>query len=420
MRVREQVANYRLDALDLIYFAALAEMLSGRGIKVEEVKAQLKAQEIETPSWGYGNSGTRFGVFKQPGAARDVHERLSDAAQVHKVTGVCPGVALHIPWDKVDDYDALGQEAAELGVCIGAINPNVFQEPEYKLGSFGHRDPAVRRKALDNMYECADIMQQTGSTVLSLWFADGTNYPGQDDIIERKRRFEECLRETHAMLPEGARMLIEYKFFEPAFYPTDIADWGMALNFAIKAGPRAEVLVDLGHHPLSTNIEHLVALLLDEGRMGGFHFNNRKYADDDVTTGSVNLYEVFLIYHEILNAERRGAAAANIAYMIDQSHIIKPKVEAMIQSVLNIQTAYARALLVDRTALAEAQAEDDVVAGEEILRNAYDTDVRPLLAIVRQELGAAADPLGAYRRSGYFERIALERQGELKGAASWG
>ena len=401
-------------------FAALAEMLSGRGIEVEEVKAQLKAQEIETPSWGYGNSGTRFGVFKQPGAARNVHERLSDAAQVHKVTGVCPGVALHIPWDKVDDYDALGQEAAELGVCIGAINPNVFQEPEYKLGSFGHRDPAVRRKALDHMYECADIMQQTGSTVLSLWFADGTNYPGQDDIIERKRRFEECLRETHAMLPEGARMLIEYKFFEPAFYHTDIADWGMALNFAIKAGPRAEVLVDLGHHPLSTNIEHLVALLLDEGRMGGFHFNNRKYADDDVTTGSVNLYEVFLIYHEILNAERRGAAAANIAYMIDQSHIIKPKVEAMIQSVLNIQTAYARALLVDRTALAEAQAEDDVVAGEEILRNAYDTDVRPLLAIVRQELGAAADPLGAYRRSGYFERIALERQGELKGAASWG
>ena len=401
-------------------FAALAEMLSGQGIEVEEIKAKLKAQEIETPSWGYGNSGTRFGVFKQPGAARDVHERLSDAAQVHKVTGVCPGVALHIPWDKVDDYDALGQEAAELGVCIGAINPNVFQEPEYKLGSFGHRDPAVRRKALDHMHECVDIVQQAGSTVLSLWFADGTNYPGQDDIIARKRRFEECLSETHAMLPEGVRMLIEYKFFEPAFYHTDIADWGMALNFAIKAGPKAEVLVDLGHHPLSTNIEHIVALLLDEGRMGGFHFNNRKYADDDVTTGSVNLYEVFLIYHEILNAERRGAAAANIAYMIDQSHIIKPKVEAMIQSVLNIQMAYARALLVDRTALAEAQAEDDAVACEEILRNAYDTDVRPLLALVRQELGAEANPLDAYRRSGYFEHIALERQGDLEGAASWG
>lgn len=400
-------------------FSVLTEVLSDQGIDVEGVKDKLKAQEIETPSWGYGNSGTRFGVFKQPGAARDVHERLSDAAQVHKMTGVCPGVALHIPWDKVDDYDALQQEAAELGVHIGAINPNVFQEYDYKLGSFGHRDPNVRQKALDHMYECIDIMQRTNSKVLSLWFADGTNYPGQDDIIERKRRFEECLGKTHAALPDDSRMLIEYKFFEPAFYHTDIADWGMALNFALKAGPKAEVLVDLGHHPLCTNIEHLVALLLDEGRLGGFHFNNCKYADDDVTTGSVNLYEVFLIYHEILNAERRGTAA-NIAYMIDQSHIIKPKVEAMIQSVLNIQTAYARALLVDRAALAAAQAEDDTVAGEEILRNAYDVDVRPLLAVVREELGAEADPLGSYRQSGYFKHIAEDRQGELEGAASWG
>jgi len=400
-------------------FSVLAEVLSDQGIDVEGIKDKLKAQEIETPSWGYGNSGTRFGVFKQPGAARDVHERLSDAAQVHKMTGVCPGVALHIPWDKVDDYDALQQEAAELGVHIGAINPNVFQEYDYKLGSFGHRDPNVRQKALDHMYECIDIMQRTNSKVLSLWFADGTNYPGQDDIIERKRRFEECLGKTHAALPDDSRMLIEYKFFEPAFYHTDIADWGMALNFALKAGPKAEVLVDLGHHPLCTNIEHLVALLLDEERLGGFHFNNCKYADDDVTTGSVNLYEVFLIYHEILNAERRGTAA-NIAYMIDQSHIIKPKVEAMIQSVLNIQTAYARALLVDRGALAAAQAEDDTVAGEEILRNAYDVDVRPLLAVIREELGAETDPLGSYRQSGYFKHIAEDRQGELEGAASWG
>ena len=400
-------------------FFVLTEVLSDQGIDVEGVKDKLKAQEIETPSWGYGNSGTRFGVFKQPGAARDVHERLSDAAQVHKMTGVCPGVALHIPWDKVGDYDALQQEAAGLGVHIGAINPNVFQEYDYKLGSFGHRDPNVRQKALDHMYECIDIMQRTNSKVLSLWFADGTNYPGQDDIIERKRRFEECLGKTHAALPDDSRMLIEYKFFEPAFYHTDIADWGMALNFALKAGPKAEVLVDLGHHPLCTNIEHLVALLLDEERLGGFHFNNCKYADDDVTTGSVNLYEVFLIYHEILNAERRGTAA-NIAYMIDQSHIIKPKVEAMIQSVLNIQTAYARALLVDRGALAAAQAEDDTVAGEEILRNAYDVDVRPLLAVIREELGAETDPLGSYRQSGYFKHIAEDRQGELEGAAGWG
>ncbi len=400
-------------------YAALAEELAQQGIDVDKIKDLVKAQELETPSWGYGNSGTRFGVFKQPGAARDVHERLSDAAQVHKMTGACPGVALHIPWDKVDDYDALQEEARDLGVRIGAINPNVFQDADYKLGSFGHRDAAVRQKALDHMYECIDIMQRTNSKVLSLWFADGTNYPGQDDLIRRKRDFETCLKATHDALPDDSRMLIEYKFFEPAFYHTDVPDWGLALIFANKTGPKAEVLVDLGHHPLCTNIEHIVALLIEEDKLGGFHFNNRKYADDDLTTGSVNLYEVFLIYHEIINASRRGKTP-NIAYMIDQSHIIKPKVEAMIQSILNIQTALARALLVDRDALESAQQEDDTVQCEEILRAAYDTDVRPLLAQVRVEQGAQIDPLGAYRSSGYFERIAAERQGELEGAASWG
>jgi len=400
-------------------YAVLAEDLAQQGIDIDGIKGRIKAQELETPSWGYGNSGTRFGVFKQPGAARDVHERLSDAAQVHKMTGACPCVALHIPWDKVDDYDALQQEADDLGVRIGAINPNVFQDADYKLGSFGHRDANVRQKALDHMYECIDIMQRTNSKVLSLWFADGTNYPGQDDLIRRKHDFEACLKATHDALPDDSRMLIEYKFFEPAFYHTDVPDWGLALLFANKTGPKAEVLVDLGHHPLCTNIEHIVALLIDEGKLGGFHFNNRKYADDDLTTGSVNLYEVFLIYHEILNAVHRGNVP-DIAYMIDQSHIIKPKVEAMIQSILNIQTALARALLVDRDALAVAQQEDDTVYCEEILRAAYDTDVRPLLAQVRLEQGAEIDPLGAYRSSGYFERIAAERQGELEGAASWG
>jgi len=400
-------------------FDALADDLEGQGVDVAAVKEKLQTQEIETPSWGYGNSGTRFGVFKQPGAARDVHERLADAAQVHKMTGVCPAVALHIPWDKVDDFQALNQEAEELGIRIGAINPNVFQDPDYKLGSFGHRNPAVRQKALNHMFECIEIMGKTGAKVLSLWFADGTNYPGQADMVQRKRWFEESLKATHNALPDGTRMLVEYKFFEPAFYHTDIADWGMALIFANKAGPKAEVLVDLGHHPMGTNIEHVVAFLIDEGKLGGFHFNNRKYADDDLTTGSVNPYEVFLIYSEIVGAEARGADL-DIAYMIDQSHIIKPKVEAMIQSVLNIQTAYARALLVDRSVLAEAQAEDDTVRCEEILRTAYDTDVRPLLAVVRSELGAEIDPLAAYRQSGYCERIAEERQGELEGAASWG
>ena len=400
-------------------FNALADDLERQGIDVAALKEKLKGQEIETPSWGYGNSGTRFGVFRQPGAARDVHERLADATQVHKMTGVCPSVALHIPWDKVDDFDGLNQKADDLGIRIGAINPNVFQDADYKLGSFGHRDAAVRQMALNHMLECIEVMRKTGSTILSLWFADGTNYAGQADFVQRKHWFEECLKKTHDALPENGRMLVEYKFFEPSFYHTDIADWGMALSFARKAGPRAEVLVDLGHHPMGTNIEHIVAFLIDEGKLGGFHFNNRKYADDDLTTGSVNPYEVFLIYSEIVGAAARGVQP-DIAYMIDQCHNIKPKVEAMIQSVLNIQSAYARALLVDRRALDEARAEDDTVRCEEILRAAYDTDVRPLLAMARSELGAEVDPLAAYRRSGYFEQIAAARQGELEGAASWG
>ena len=403
-------------------YTRLAEDLQKRGVDLQDLESRLRAQRIETPSWGYGNSGTRFAVFRQPGAARDVHERLADAAQVHDLTGVCPSVALHIPWDKVDDYEALKAEAAGLGVEIGAINPNVFQDPDYQFGSFGHRDSAVRQRALDHMAECVEIMEATGSRLLSLWFADGTNYPGQADLISRKQSFEECLSRTHAMLPDGARMLIEYKFFEPGFYHTDIADWGMALHFSRSAGERAEVLVDLGHHAQGVNIEHIVAFLLDEGRLGGFHFNNRKYADDDLTTGSVNLYEVFLIFHEIENSRLRrpGGGASNIAYMIDQSHIVKPKIEAMIQSVLNIQTAYARALLVDRQALAEVQAEGDSVMAEEILRLAWDTDVRPLLARVRTDMGAEADPLAAYRASGYAERIAAARQSDLEGAGSWG
>ena len=400
-------------------YQELTDQLRERGIEVDAVEARLRAQVIETPSWGYGNSGTRFGVFKQQGAARDVHERLADAAKVHEVTGICRPVALHIPWDKVDDYDALKAEAADLGVEIGAINPNVFQDSDYQFGSFGHRDAAVRQKALEHMEECAQIMRATGSKLMSLWFADGTNYPGQADLMERKHFFEDCLRQTHDLLPDDARMLIEYKFFEPGFYHTDVADWGMALHYARASGERAEVLVDLGHHALGVNIEHIVAFLLDEECLGGFHFNNRKYADDDLTTGSVNLYEVFLIYREIENAAARGRGG-NIAYMIDQSHIVKPKVEAMIQSVLNIQTAFARALLVDLEALTAAQSEADTVMAEEVLRTAWDTDVRPLLARVRIDLGAAADPLAAYRESGYFEHIAQQRQGVLEGAASWG
>ena len=399
----------------------LAERLDRRGLDIKEIKAKLKVQEIETPSWGYGNSGTRFGVFKQAGAARDLHERLQDAAMVHKLTGVCPSVAVHIPWDKVDDYEALIQEASDLGIRIGAVNPNVFQDDAYKMGSFANSDAKIRGMALEHMYDCIDIMKKVNSKILSLWFADGTNYPGQGDFRRRKHWFEECLREVHKALPEDARMLVEYKFFEPGFYLTDIADWGMAAFYCRNVGPKAQALVDLGHHPLSTNIEHVVAFLIDEGLLGGFHFNNRKYADDDVTTGSTNPYEVFLIYNEIVGAEQDPAITdLDIAFMVDQSHNIKPKMEAMIQTVVFIQSAYARSLLVDREALLDSQNREDTVGSESILQDAYNTDVRPLLLRVRQEMGRDPRPMDAYRKSGYFEQISKARLGELEGAASWG
>ncbi|MGQ9630845.1 MAG: L-rhamnose isomerase [bacterium] len=393
-------------------YEAFVERQSERGIDVESVKAALKAQKIETPSWGYGDSGTRFKVFRQPGAARNVYEKLSDAAQVHKFTGICPSVALHIPWDNVDDWKGLAGYAKSLGLSIGAINPNVFQDDDYKLGSVCHPSPKVRRKAVDHILECIQIAKKTGSKMISLWFADGTNYPGQDSFRARKARMEEALVEVYASMPGNMRMLIEYKFFEPAFYHTDLGDWGMAYLVATKLGPQAQVLVDLGHHPQGTNIEQIVALLLDEGRLGGFHFNNRKYADDDLAVGSINPYEMFLIYNELVAAEgdrKTRKCARNVAYMIDQSHNLKPKIEEMIQSVLNIQASYAKALLVDRRALAGAQKRGEIVDAERCLVEAYETDVRPLLRQVRIEMGLDPDPLAAYRASGYYEKIVAER-----------
>ncbi len=392
-------------------YAVLAEQLASRGVDLVKVKAALKAQRIETPSWGYGDSGTRFKVFRQPAAAHNIYEKLADAAQVHKFTGVCPTVAIHIPWDKVDDYHALAQYAASLGLRLGAVNPNLFQEDEYKLGSVTNADPAIRRMAIAHMLECVEIAKTIGSKVLSLWFADGTNYPGQGDIRTRKHYMAEALAEVYRAMPSDMRMLIEYKFFEPAFYMTDIGDWGMAYSFATKLGPQAQVLVDLGHHPLGTNIEQIVAFLIDEGKMGGFHFNAKKYGDDDLTVGSINPYELFLIFNELVAAEDESTAATTkaIAYMIDQSHNIKGKIEATIQSVMNIQIAYAQALLVDRAALRAAQNEGRVVDAENLLLDAYRTDVRPLLAQVRQEMGLHPDPLAAYRMSGYAAKITAER-----------
>ncbi|MCC7447819.1 MAG: L-rhamnose isomerase [Anaerolineae bacterium] len=390
----------------LAAYPALADQLQKNGVNLDDVKAKLKKQHIETPSWGYGNSGTRFKVFTWPGAARNIHERLADAAYVHKLTGIAPTVAIHIPWDKTDDYKALKQEAASLGVGIGAVNPNVFQDEEYKLGSICNPSPAIQEQAIAHLVECCEIMEKTGSDLLSLWFADGTNYAGQDSVVERKHRQENALRETYKHLPKGSRMLIEYKFFEPAFYTTDLQDWGHAYMMALKLGDQAQVLVDTGHHAQGTNIPMIVAYLLDEGRLGGFHFNARQYADDDLIVGTTNPFELFMIYHELVSA---GDKAKDVAYMIDQSHNIEPKIEAMLQSVLNCQVAYAKALLVDRKALAEAQRAGDVLGAHRVVTSAYDTDVRPLLAQVRQEMGLHPDPIAAYRADDYAQRVAKER-----------
>jgi len=374
-------------------------------MSANEVLERLRRLEIETPSWGYGNSGTRFHVYPWPGAARDVRERIDDAALVHRLTGCCPSVALHIPWDAVDDYGELRRYAEEQGVRIGAINPNLFGDDAYRLGSICNPDPAVRARALEHCRDCVEIAQAVGSTIVSLWLADGTNYPGQDDLRQRHSRLLAGLEELYGLLPAGMRLLVEYKFFEPAFYSTDLPDWGTAALVCRRLGPQAQVLVDTGHHAQGTNVEQIVALLLAEGLLGGFHFNNRKYADDDLIVGSIDPFELFLIMREIAHAD----APERIAFMIDQSHNVEGKINAMIQSVSNIQTAYAKALLVDEERLAAAQREGEVLGAHRVLLEAFETDVRPLLARLREEIGVDPDPVEAFRRGGHAERLARER-----------
>lgn len=397
-------------------YQILAEALKQKGMDIGRVKEALKQQEIETPSWGYANSGTRFKAFPWPGAAVTTRQKIDDAALVNRLTGIAPSVAIHIPWDKPEDgnYTAMRQYAEDKGIHIGAVNPNLFQDESYRLGTLGNPDPGVQEIALDHILECCEIMKKLGSQSLSLWFADGTNYAGQDSLRSRKRRFEEHLAVVYQHLPPHSRMLIEYKFYEPAFYSTDIPDWGTSYAFCLKLGPQAQVLVDLGHHAQGVNIEQIVAFLLDEGKLGGFHFNNRKYGDDDLVVGSVNPYELFLIYNELAGAELMDdepahSTAKQIAYMIDQSHNIEGKIAPMIQSVINCQEAYAKALIVPRQQLAEAQKAGDVLAGHNFLMDAFRTDIRPLLEQVRVEMGIPADPLAVYKNSGYEQRIAKER-----------
>ncbi len=381
--------------------------MTGTGPQVtDDFEARLRAFAIETPSWGYANSGTRFKTFAWPGAARTVFEKIDDAAHVHALTGAAPSMAFHIPWDRTDDWAELIGYASERGIRLGAVNPNLFQDDRYRLGSLCHPDAAVRELALEHIAECCEIMRATGSSLLSLWLADGTNYAGQDDLAARRERLEEGLERTYALLPEGSRMLIEYKFFEPAFYHVDLPDWGTAYAMSLKCGPQAQVLVDTGHHPQGTNVAQIVSFLLSEGRLGGFHLNARRYADDDLMVGSDNPFELFTIFANIVQA---GDAAADLAFMLDQVHSIEAKVEATIQSVVNCQTAWAKALLIDRTALAEAQGSGDVLGAHRVLTDAYQSDVRGLLRELREEQGLPPDPITAHRESGYAERIAAER-----------
>ncbi|MCU1686393.1 MAG: rhaI [Amycolatopsis sp.] len=377
----------------------------------------LRAQSIELPSWAFGNSGTRFKVFAQQGVPRDPWEKIADAATVHRFTGVSPTVSLHIPWDNVENFAKLADHAVELGVKAGAINANVFQDDDFKLGSVTNPDPAIRRKAVAHLLECIDVMDATGSRDLKLWFSDGTNYPGQDSIRARQDRLAEALATTYARLGEDQRILLEYKLFEPAFYTMDVPDWGTSFAHCLQLGEKAQVVVDTGHHAPGTNIEFIVAFLLRAGKLGGFDFNSRFYADDDLMVGSADPFQLFRILHEVV-AGGGLDEATGVAFMLDQCHNIEEKIPAQIRSVMNVQEATAKALILDAEALAVAQAAGDVLGANAVVMDAYNTDVRPLLAELREEQGLDPDPIAAYARSGYRERIIAERVGGQQ--AGWG
>ena len=381
------------------------------------VKETIKRLGIEVPSWAYGNSGTRFKVFSQLGVPRDPYEKIADAAQVNKFTGAVPTVALHIPWDKVKDYAHFTAYAKDLGVTLGTINSNTFQDDQYKLGSVCNPDPKVRKMAVNHLLECIDIMDITGTQDLKIWLADGTNYPGQDDLRDRQDRLQESLEITYKRLGPNQRMLLEYKFFEPSFYSTDVPDWGTSYLHCMKLGPKAMVCVDTGHHAPGTNIEFIVALLLREGRLGAFDFNSRFYADDDLIVGAADPYQLFRIMNEV---NRAGGfdVGTPVSYVLDQCHNIEDKIPGQIRSITNVQEAVAKALLVDRVELKKAQLDGNVLAANDILMDAYNTDVRPLLGEMRNELGLDADPMKAYLASGYGAKIAAERVGGAQ--AGWG
>ncbi|MGW9020246.1 L-rhamnose isomerase [Leucobacter chromiiresistens] len=381
-----------------------------------EILAALEQQAVEVPSWAYGNSGTRFKVFGTPGTPRDPFEKIADAAEVHRVTGLAPTVALHIPWDLVDDFAALRAHAEDLGVRLGTINSNTFQDDDYKFGALTHEDAAIRRKAIDHHLQCIDVMDETGSRDLKIWLAEGSNYPGQADMRGRQDRLQESLQEIYARLSADQRLVLEYKFFEPAFYHTDVPDWGTSYAQVVSLGDRAMVCLDTGHHAPGTNIEFIVMQLLRLGRLGSFDFNSRFYADDDLIVGAADPFQLFRILVEVV----RGGGLNNpdVAFMLDQCHNVEEKIPGQIRSVLNVQEMTARALLLDRDALAGAQRAGDVLGANAIMMDAFYTDVRPALAEWRESRGLPADPMAAYAASGYQQRINADRVGGAQ--ASWG
>ncbi|MDZ4799565.1 MAG: TIM barrel protein [Bryobacteraceae bacterium] len=390
-------------------------------VRQERLWKALDGFRIELPSWGFANTGTRFGKFTQANAATSTAEKLADAAQVHSFTGCCPTVAVHVLWDfpnGVADVPALRDYAAGLGVAIGSINPNVFQDQIYKHGSFGSPDPQARAAALKHVLDSVEIATAARSRDVSLWFADGSNFPGTSNIRHRRQWFIDNLKTAHDALTGDQRLLVEYKPFEPAFYHTDIADWGMSLLMSRAAGPHAKVLVDTGHHYQTQNIEQIVAWLLAENMLGGFHFNDRRYADDDLTLGSIDPYQVFRIFHEICLYRFETGIEPDIAYMVDQSHNLKPKIEEMIQTANVAQELYAKAALVDHAALLSAQSKAELIDAEECLKDAFATDVRPVIREWRKSKGLAEDPMKAYRESGYAERITADRAARNMAAVS--
>lgn len=383
----------------------------------EQITDRLAEQAIELPSWAFGNSGTRFRVFPQPGVPRDPFEKVADAAQVHAVTGLAPTVALHIPWDEVDDFGALRRHAEDLGVALGTVNSNTFQDEAYKLGSLASRDPAVRRKAIDHHLRCLEIMGETGSRDLKIWLADGSNYPGQDDMRTRQDHLAESLAEIYAQVGVGQRLVLEYKIFEPAFYHTDVPDWGTSYAQVSALGERAFVCLDTGHHAPTTNIEFIVMQLLRLGKLGSFDFNSRFYADDDLIVGAADPFQLFRILVEVIRGGGYGRDSG-VAFMLDQCHNIERKIPGQIRSVLTVQEMTARALLLDRERLTAAQEAGDVLAANEVFMDAFSTDVRPRLAEWRASRGLPEDPMRAYRESGYQERVDAERVGGSQ--AGWG